>query len=47
MTTSYTLVQMIEKMHEKSNKVWSIIRAKESIRNTRVKDLIATDRACS
>ena len=28
MTTSYTLVQLVEKMHEKSNKVRSIITAK-------------------
>ena len=48
---------MIEKMHEKSNKVRSIIRVNPKMSqqfdkpkfniNTRVKDLIATDRASS
>ena len=58
-TTSYTLVQMVEKTHEKSNKVRSsseqMVNPKmpqhfdkpKFIINTRVKDLIATDRACS
>ena len=57
MTTSYTFLQMVEKIHEKSNKVmkaqdcnpkmsWEFDKPKFNI-NTRVKDLIATDRARS